>query len=95
MIAINQERYWKNDTNYEHFIIMDYADGKYKIEYITNGRIQEKSEEELEEGTVLVESSSFKYDSCKEIVKYITGRRWLYSNRCKTCQWKNDRCNYL
>lgn len=95
MVGINQERTWKIDTNNEHFIIMEISNGICKIEYLTNGRIQDKTVEEIEKKSKLVERSSFQYDKCSKISEYITGKVWLYQYRCRSCSWRINGCNYL
>ena len=79
MISIGEERYWKQDTNNEHFVVASFENGVYRIEYLTNGRIHEKTKKELEDNTVLSNHDSFEYMDCDEIARFETGRRWLRS----------------
>lgn len=95
MISIGEERYWKQDTNNEHFVVASFEDGVYRIEYLTNGRIHEKTKKELEDNTVLSDHDSFEYMDCDEIARFETGRRWLYDNRCRICEWRLKSCSFL
>lgn len=92
MIAIGQERSWRMDTNHEHFIIIGYENGLYQLEYLTNGRIIEKTEEDLIKNSSIEEHSSFEYADCQDIVTFQSGKTWLYTYRCRTCQWRVGCC---
>lgn len=35
------------------------------------------------------------YKSCKELSKTLEGKRYLYTNRCRTCQHRLTICPYL
>lgn len=95
MVEINQKRTWKMDTNNEHFIIMEINGDICKIEYLTNGRIQDTTTKEIEEKSNFVETSSFQYDKCSKIARYVTGKTWLYQHRCRSCFWRMNGCHYL
>lgn len=94
MISTGEERYWKYDSNKEHFIVLDFERGIYRIEYLSNARIVEKTTRELEEGTLLSDYDSFESMECDDASRLQTGRFWLYYNRCYTCK-KRTYCDIL